>query len=111
MALLQGIIMNRYNGAHILIIFLGKVVLVTGSSRGIGRACAIQSATHGASALVLHYFGDEITTQEVKSLQNTVGQLDCKSIVVPGDISEPQTSVTLVDEAIKAFGRIGEFPL
>jgi len=81
-----------------------KIILITGSSRGIGRACAVECAKHGAKGLILHYYGDQVTKDEVISLKDSLGQVE--TITVPGDISDPATSTTLVEEAVKAFGRI-----
>ena len=85
--------------------YTDKIILITGSSRGIGRACAVQCAKHGAKGLILHYYGDQVTKDEVISLKESLGQVE--TITVPGDISDPATSTTLVEEAVKAFGRIG----
>ena len=71
-----------------------KIVCITGSSRGIGRACALECAKHGATGLVLHYFGDEATEQEVLSLKEEIETqfLPAKAVIVPGDIGDPVTS-------------------
>jgi L-rhamnose 1-dehydrogenase len=72
----------------------GKVVCITGSSRGIGRACAVECAKHGAAGLVLHYLGDQVTEQEVLSLKEEIEAKypPSKAVVVPGDIGDPATS-------------------
>lgn len=70
-----------------------KVVAITGASRGIGRACAIECAKHGASGLILHYLGDEDTEAEIKSLKAEVeAGGTAKATLVPGDIGDPKTS-------------------
>ncbi|KAK7058996.1 hypothetical protein VNI00_001620 [Paramarasmius palmivorus] len=85
-----------------------KVVVVTGSSRGIGAGIAREFAKYGASGLVLHYFGDEETTKEINSLKEEIEQKyqQCKVTVVPGDIADPATSSTIVAAAVESFGRI-----
>jgi len=85
----------------------GKIIAITGSSRGIGRGCALEAAKHDVTGLVLHYFGDEVTTEEVKSLQEEiVGKYGAECVAVPGDIAEQETSNRIVEEGVKKFGRI-----
>ncbi|GBE77989.1 hypothetical protein BKA93DRAFT_722505 [Sparassis latifolia] len=84
-----------------------KVVCITGASRGIGRACAVESAKQGARGLVLHYLGDPETEAEVQSLRVYVETFsDAKAAVVSGDIANPETSTKIVDVGVKTFGRI-----
>ena len=72
----------------------GKVVCVTGASRGIGRAAVVESAKQGASGIIAHYFGDDVTTKEANDLKNKVEEAyaACKVLLVPGDIAEHDTS-------------------
>ena len=72
----------------------GRVVCITGSSRGIGRGCAIECAKHGATGLILHYFGDTETTAEILSLSQEISTKypGAKVRVVPGDIGDSVTS-------------------
>jgi L-rhamnose 1-dehydrogenase len=72
----------------------GKVAVITGSSRGIGRGCALKFAEHGVAGLVLHYFGDEATTTEVAVLVATLqaSHAGVAVIIIPGDIGDPETS-------------------
>jgi L-rhamnose 1-dehydrogenase len=70
-----------------------KIVCITGSSRGIGRACAVESAKHGAIGLILHYFGDEETAAELQSLKEEISTHNhCQVVGVPGDIADSETS-------------------
>ncbi len=52
--------------------FENKVVLVTGGSRGIGRACAVAFAKRGAT-VVLSYAGNEAAAAEAVKLVNEAG--------------------------------------
>jgi len=72
-----------------------KIVCITGSSRGIGRACAVESAKHGATGLILHHFGDRETEAELQSLRTeicTITHSNCRVVDVPGDIADLETS-------------------
>lgn len=68
---------------------------ITGASRGIGRACAIESAKYGATGLILHYYGDSETESEVNVLKQEIENeySHSKVVVVPGDIADSKTSV------------------
>ena len=74
----------------------GKSAVITGSSRGIGRAVATAFAEHGAS-LVIH------GTSE-KSLAQLAEKLGCE--YVAGDIGELSTSQRLAEKCISSFGKI-----
>ena len=74
----------------------GKSAVITGSSRGIGKAVACAFASHGAS-LVIH------GTSE-KSLIPLANELGCE--YVAGDIGELETSKRLAEKCMSAFGRI-----
>ena len=73
----------------------GKIVCITGASRGIGRATAVEAANQGASGVVVHYFGDEVTSAETKTLKDEIESVHshCKVVLVPGDIALRETSL------------------
>ncbi len=81
-------------------IFKNKKVLITGSSRGIGRACALQFAKEGASVVVNY-------RQRADSAESLVKEItDCGGIAfaVQADVSEPDQANHLVDTAIEQLG-------
>ncbi|KAJ8083870.1 hypothetical protein PM082_002636 [Marasmius tenuissimus] len=86
----------------------GKIVVITGASRGIGAGCAREFAKYGASGLVLHYYGDPETTEEIESLKAEIESQDggCKVTAVPGDIADSATATKITKAAVEAFGRI-----
>lgn len=87
----------------------GKVVAITGASRGIGRACALACAAHGAQSVVVHYLGDAETTAEAQSLQAELEKLGAKVALVAGDISDAAVGQSIADAAEMAFGRLDVF--
>ena len=79
-----------------------KVAVVTGSSRGIGKQCALAFAEAGAK-LVLNYVSNkeaaEITAEEIADLGS-------EAIVVQADVKDFEACQTLGEEAIKAYGQV-----
>ncbi len=86
-----------------------KVVVVTGSSRGIGKAIAKEFAKNGYS-VVLNARDEEELKQASKEIEDETKKNDnnnnSKIALVVGDISQEQTSKSLIEEAIKRFGRL-----
>lgn len=80
----------------------GYVALVTGSSRGIGRAVAKELASSGAD-IVVNYFEHH---DEAYSLREEIQALGRDVEVVQADISDPQLVKVLVESAINKFGQI-----
>ncbi len=81
----------------------GRVAVVTGSSRGIGRAAAEQLAAHGAKVV--------ISSRKVDACEVVVKEINRRhgadtAIAVPANISSRKELQGLVDGARKAFGRI-----
>lgn len=76
--------------------------IVTGSSRGIGRAIARRLASDGASVLV-NYVTDEEAARDTNDAIDAEGG---DAIVVQGDVREADDVERLFDEAEAAFGRV-----
>ncbi|CAK7341385.1 unnamed protein product [Dovyalis caffra] len=81
-----------------------RVAIVTGSSRGIGKAIAIHLASLGAK-LVINYTSNKEQADVVANEINS-GCVDGspRAIVVPADVSEPAQVELLFDEAERVFG-------
>ncbi|MGE5849053.1 MAG: SDR family NAD(P)-dependent oxidoreductase [Candidatus Methylomirabilota bacterium] len=80
----------------------GKVALVTGAARRVGRAIALALAERGAE-LVIHYLDSEREAQEVLALAKQAGG---KPVAVRGDVSVSADVSRIVETALQAFGRI-----
>ncbi|MCF6094362.1 3-oxoacyl-[acyl-carrier-protein] reductase [Microaerobacter geothermalis] len=80
----------------------GKVALVTGGSRGIGRAIALALAQEGANVLV-NYAGNQQAAEEVVKEIESLGR---KSISIQANISDSDQVQKMVDQAVQTFGRL-----
>jgi len=79
-----------------------KTVLVTGASRGTGRAIAIECARHGAN-LALNVYQHAAEADDLIAAIRALGQ---NAIAIEGDVAEPSTAAAFVAAAKDAFGRI-----
>lgn len=80
----------------------GKVALVTGASRGIGQATAIDLAKAGAD-IVVNFIGNEAVAQETVEAIEVLGR---KAIKIKADVGNADEVQAMVDEAVAAFGHI-----
>ena len=80
-----------------------KVVLVTGSARGIGKATIIEFASNGYN-VVINYIESK---DEADKLKNYVeSKFNIKALVINADVSNEKEVKTMTDTIIKEFGRI-----
>jgi 3-oxoacyl-[acyl-carrier protein] reductase len=82
--------------------FTDKVAVVTGSSRGIGRAIVLRLAKGGAK-VVVNCRGNEVAASEVVEQIRAGGG---EAIAVKADVSQVDQAQALIDAAKKAFGRV-----
>ncbi|MBZ4663353.1 MAG: fabG 3 [Caloramator sp.] len=79
-----------------------KVAIVTGASRGIGRAISIELAKMGIN-LVLNYRKSE---DDVKETVEEAKKYGVEVLTVKGDVSDFNGAKSIVDEAINKFGKV-----
>ena len=80
----------------------GKVALVTGASRGIGRAIAVSLAEHGAR-VALHYRAER---QAAETTLAALDQTGGRHVLLAADLADPEAALTLADRAVAEAGRL-----
>jgi len=80
----------------------GKAAIVTGGSRGIGRAIGLRLATEGAD-VAFSYRGNDDAARETCGLVESRGR---RAIAHRGDVTDPAAANALVAAALDAFGRV-----
>ena len=82
--------------------FTDRIAVVTGGSRGIGRAVCLELARRGAH-VALCYAGNEAAAKETVAACEAEG---ARSMAVRCDVSDESQVKALMDAALKEFGRI-----
>ena len=80
----------------------GKVAIVTGSSRGIGRAIAERLAADGAAVVVNYVRGEQAAQEVVEAIRERGGQ----AVAIRADVAQPAEVRRLFAEARNAFGAL-----
>ncbi len=80
----------------------GKSAVVTGGSRGLGRAIALRLARQGAD-VAFSYRGNEAAANETASGIEEAGR---EALAVQADVTDPAAAEALVKAALEAFGKV-----
>lgn len=82
--------------------FKDKVVLITGSAKGIGRATALMFAKEGAK-VIINYLSSE---DKANKLIQEISGLNSEAIAIKCDVSKENEVVKMVETSIEKFGKI-----
>ena len=80
----------------------GAVVVVTGASRGLGRAIAEELGSAGAKVVVNYSRSKEPAEEVAKKVEQAGGE----AAVVQADVSDAEQAQKLIDETVEKFGRV-----
>ena len=81
----------------------GRVALVTGGARGIGRATVLQLARSGVAGVAINY---RTLTEDVERLAAEVRQIGTDAICVPADVRVDEQVRAMVERVGQHFGRL-----
>jgi 3-oxoacyl-[acyl-carrier protein] reductase len=80
----------------------GKAAVVTGGSRGIGRAIALRLATQGAD-VAFSYRGNAAAAEDTAAAIRALGR---QALPFQGDVTDPEAAEGLVKAAVASFGKV-----
>jgi 3-oxoacyl-[acyl-carrier protein] reductase len=80
----------------------GKVAVVTGAGKGIGRAIALKLAQHGASIVINYRSSAKEAEEVIQEIRNNGG----KAEMVQGDVSSFEDADKVIKFAVLSFGRL-----
>ena len=79
----------------------GKVAVVTGSARGIGRAITLAFSREGANLVI-----NDVHAEKANDVVKEIESLGGKAVAVVADVSVREEAEKIIDAAIDRFGRI-----
>ncbi len=80
----------------------GKAALITGGSRGIGKAIGLRLARQGADVA----FSFRGNAEAAKSTVDEIESIGTKALAIQGDVKDPASAETVVKAVLDAFGKI-----
>lgn len=80
----------------------GKVAVITGAGRGIGRAIALKLAENGANIVINDISGSDYAD----AVKQEIEALGVKAIVVRGDVRSAEDVEKLISDSVAEFGRV-----
>ena len=82
--------------------FAGKTTLVTGSSRGIGAAIALELGNRGSNVTV----NCNSATEQADAVADSIREAGAQSLVVKADVSDQSAVESMVEQTVAKFGRL-----
>ncbi|MFN0074099.1 MAG: glucose 1-dehydrogenase [Chloroflexota bacterium] len=79
----------------------GRVALITGGGRGIGRAMALRYAREGATLVIA-----DLNEKDAAAVADELRAAGAAALSLRVDIADPDASVRMVERAVAAFGRL-----
>ncbi len=83
--------------------FSSQICLVTGASRGIGAAIALEFAKHKAEAVIVNYSGSK---EKAEAVAAQIEALGSKALAVQCNVSDKKQCEAMIAEVLERFGRI-----
>lgn len=82
--------------------FAGKTILITGGTRGIGKALSVRLASEGAKVAANYFSRHADASETLAQIEQAGGQ----AIIIDGDVSKPDEAQEIVERTRAAFGPI-----
>jgi 3-oxoacyl-[acyl-carrier protein] reductase len=79
----------------------GKIAIITGSGRGIGRACALRYGAEGATVIV-----NDVNASNVDKVVAEIKAAGGRAVAHACDVTDPAAVEAMVGRAVKEFGRL-----
>lgn len=84
----------------------GKVSLVTGASRGIGRAIALKLATLGSKVAVNYVAIEESNKADADDVVKTISDMGVEAMAVEADVRDSEAVKSMVEQVAERWGKI-----
>lgn len=98
----KGLIMSELRELKLAMDFEGKVVLITGASRGIGETTARLFALHGARVALTYFQGQDDARVIADDIRSNGGE----ALALPLDVRDPAQVAAAVAKTVETFGRL-----